>query len=51
MRGFLKIGIGVRGFERPDQVTLPKILTQPFRDEPKVRAFLEDETGTTAAIA
>ena len=35
-----EIEIGVSGFERPDQVTLPKILTQPFRDEPAVRAFL-----------
>lgn len=36
-----EINIGVPGFERPEQVTLPKILTQPFRDEPAVRAFLE----------
>ncbi|HVH87798.1 MAG TPA: sterol desaturase family protein [Terriglobales bacterium] len=36
-----EIDIGVPGFERPEQVTLPKILTQPFRDEPAVRAFLE----------
>jgi sterol desaturase/sphingolipid hydroxylase (fatty acid hydroxylase superfamily) len=34
-----QIDIGVRGFERPDQVTLPKILTQPFRDVPAIRAF------------
>jgi len=46
-----KIDIGVRGFERPDQVTLPKILTQPFRDVPAVRAFLEASSGTAKAIA
>lgn len=42
--------IGVRGFERPDQVTLPKILIQPFRDEPAVRAFLEATPVTGEAI-
>ncbi len=36
-----RVDIGVRGFARPEQVTLPKIVTQPFRDEPAVRAFLE----------
>jgi sterol desaturase/sphingolipid hydroxylase (fatty acid hydroxylase superfamily) len=41
------IEIGVPGFERPEQVTLPKILTQPFRDEPAVRRFLE--TGPSKA--
>jgi sterol desaturase/sphingolipid hydroxylase (fatty acid hydroxylase superfamily) len=44
-----KIDIGVRGFERPDQVTLPRILTQPFRDEPAVRAFLEASPGVPRA--
>jgi sterol desaturase/sphingolipid hydroxylase (fatty acid hydroxylase superfamily) len=46
-----KIDIGIRGFERLDQVTLPKILTQPFRDVPAVRAFLEASQGTAEAIA
>lgn len=46
-----EIDIGVWGFERPDQVTLPKILTQPFRDEPAVRAFLEASPGKAATIA
>jgi hypothetical protein len=46
-----KIDIGIRGFERLDQVTLPKILTQPFRDVPAVRAFLEASPGTAEAIA
>jgi len=39
-----EIDIGVKGFERPDQVTLPKILTQPFHSNPTLRGFLE-ETG------
>lgn len=40
-----QIKIGVRGFDRPEQITLPKILAQPFRDQPPVHAFLgtEDE--------
>jgi len=38
-----KIEVGVRGFDHPEQVTLPKIVTQPFRNEPAVRAFLEPE--------
>ena len=46
-----KIDIGIRGFERLDQVTLPKILTQPFRDVPAVRAFLEASASTAEAIA
>ncbi len=46
-----EIEIGVPGFERPDQVTLPKILTQPFRDEPAVRAFLGANRLTGEAIA
>ena len=33
--------IGIEGFERPEQVTLPKIIAQPFRDEPAIRSFLE----------
>jgi sterol desaturase/sphingolipid hydroxylase (fatty acid hydroxylase superfamily) len=36
-----EVEIGVKGFIRPEQVTLLKILTQPFRDEPAVRSFLE----------
>src|SRR5579864_537508 len=36
-----EVEIGVKGFEQPEQITLPKILTQPFHDEPAVRAFLE----------
>src|SRR5215472_5836450 len=36
-----EVEIGVKGFDRPEQVTLPKILTQPFHDEPAVRAFLD----------
>lgn len=35
-----RINIGVRGFDHPEQVSLPKILAQPFREEPAVRAFL-----------
>ncbi len=35
------VEIGVKGFDLPEQVTLPKILGQPFREEPAVRAFLE----------
>lgn len=46
-----EIDIGVWGFERPGQVTLPKILAQPFRDEPAVRAFLEAGPDTDEAIA
>ena len=38
-----EIDIGVQGFHRPEQVTLPKIVTQPFRNEPAVREFLEGE--------
>lgn len=34
-----QVEIGVSGFARPEQVTLSKILTQPFRDEPAIRAF------------
>ena len=45
-----EIEIGVPGFERPDQVTLPKILTQPFRDEPAVRAFLGASSARGEAI-
>jgi sterol desaturase/sphingolipid hydroxylase (fatty acid hydroxylase superfamily) len=36
-----QIEIGVTGFNRPEQVNLPKIFIQPFRDEPVVRAFLD----------
>jgi sterol desaturase/sphingolipid hydroxylase (fatty acid hydroxylase superfamily) len=39
-----QVQIGVRGFNLPEQVTLPKILMQPFRDEPAIRAFLESAT-------
>src|SRR6516225_1712135 len=46
-----KIDIGIRGFERPERVTLPKILTQPCRDVPAVRAFLEASASTAEAIA
>lgn len=46
-----EIDIGVRGFERPDRVTLPKILAQPFRDEPAVRAFLKAGPVTDKARA
>ena len=35
------VEIGIKGIARPEQVTLPKILVQPFRDEPAIRAFLE----------
>ena len=35
------IEIGVKGFDLPEQVTLPKILGQPFRDESAIREFLE----------
>ena len=38
-----EIDIGVQGFHRPEQVTLPKIVMQPFRNEPAVRAFLKGE--------
>ena len=44
------IVIGVPGFELPEQVTLPKILTQPFRDEPAVRTFLESGSLTARAL-
>ena len=40
-----QVEIGVSGFARPEQVTLPKILMQPFRDEPAIRAFLESATS------
>lgn len=33
------LDIGVEGFDRPEQVTLPKILTLPFQDEPAFRTF------------
>jgi len=46
-----EIEIGVKGFERPEQVTLPKILTQPFRDESAVRTFLEAVQTKGEAIA
>jgi sterol desaturase/sphingolipid hydroxylase (fatty acid hydroxylase superfamily) len=46
-----KMAIGVQGFERPERVTLPKILSQPFRSEPAVRVFLEARPGTAEAIA
>ena len=36
-----EVEIGIKGFERPEQVTLPKILGQPFHDDPAIRAFLE----------
>src|SRR5215469_11879061 len=32
-----EVEIGVKGFERPEQVTLPKILAQPFHDDPAIR--------------
>lgn len=38
-----EIDIGVRGFSRPEQVILPKIISQPFRHEPAVHAFLSAE--------
>lgn len=41
-----QIDIGVEGFNRPERVILPKILTLPFRDEPRVRTFLEGENTT-----
>jgi len=41
-----EIDIGVEGFNRPEQVTLPKIITLPFRDEPGIRAFLEADKTT-----
>jgi sterol desaturase/sphingolipid hydroxylase (fatty acid hydroxylase superfamily) len=41
-----EVEIGVEGFDQPEQVTLPKILTQPFHDEPAVRAFLEAPRAT-----
>jgi len=43
------IEIGLPGFGREEQVRLPKILTQPFRDEPAVRTFLE--AGPSSADA
>jgi sterol desaturase/sphingolipid hydroxylase (fatty acid hydroxylase superfamily) len=36
------IEIGVKGFEHSEQVTLPKILVQPFQDDPAIREFLEN---------
>jgi sterol desaturase/sphingolipid hydroxylase (fatty acid hydroxylase superfamily) len=36
-----EVKTGVKGFERPEQVTLPKILAQPFHENPAVRSFLE----------
>jgi hypothetical protein len=42
-----QVEIGVRGFDRPAQVTLPKILMQPFRDEPAIRAFLESASSAS----
>jgi len=44
-----EIQIGVKGFERPEQVTLPRILAQPFRDEPAIRAFLEAAPSKSVA--
>jgi sterol desaturase/sphingolipid hydroxylase (fatty acid hydroxylase superfamily) len=41
-----KVEIGVKGFDQPEQVTLPKILAQPFHDESAVRAFLEAPRAT-----
>ena len=41
-----EIDIGVEGFNRPEQVTLPKVITLPFRDEPGIRAFLEADKTT-----
>jgi hypothetical protein len=38
----------VEGFNRPEQVTLPKIITLPFRGEPGIRAFLEADKTTPA---
>jgi sterol desaturase/sphingolipid hydroxylase (fatty acid hydroxylase superfamily) len=46
-----EIDIGVPGFERPDQVTLPKLLMQPFRDEPAIRAFLETRQSKSEIVA
>jgi sterol desaturase/sphingolipid hydroxylase (fatty acid hydroxylase superfamily) len=37
-----QVEIGVKGFERPEQVTLPKILAQPFHDDAALRAFLKE---------
>jgi sterol desaturase/sphingolipid hydroxylase (fatty acid hydroxylase superfamily) len=41
-----EIDIGVEGFNRSEQVTLPEIVTLPFRDEPRLRAFVEAENTT-----
>jgi sterol desaturase/sphingolipid hydroxylase (fatty acid hydroxylase superfamily) len=41
-----EVEIGVKGFDQPEQVTLPKILTQPFHDDPAVRAFLDAPRAT-----
>jgi len=50
LHGTLKLGIpqdqimiGVNGFDRPEQITLPKILAQPFRDQLRVHPFLRTE--------
>jgi sterol desaturase/sphingolipid hydroxylase (fatty acid hydroxylase superfamily) len=55
LHGTLKLGvlqeeveIGVKGFERPEQVTLPKILTQPFHDEPGVRCISRSRANLAA---
>jgi sterol desaturase/sphingolipid hydroxylase (fatty acid hydroxylase superfamily) len=46
-----QVEIGVSGFDRPEQVTLPKILMQPFRDEPAIRVFLESaSSGSTNSL-
>jgi len=45
-----EVEIGVKGFDRPEQVTLPKILTQPFHDEPAVRAFLDIQPPTNQVL-
>jgi sterol desaturase/sphingolipid hydroxylase (fatty acid hydroxylase superfamily) len=37
-----ELEIGLKGFERPEQVTLPKILVQPFHEDAAIRAFLEE---------
>jgi hypothetical protein len=46
-----QVEVGVRGFNRPEQVTLPKILIQPFRDEPAIRAFLGSASPDVAPAA
>jgi sterol desaturase/sphingolipid hydroxylase (fatty acid hydroxylase superfamily) len=45
-----EVEIGVKGFDRPEQVTLPKILSQPFHDEPAVRAFLVAPRATNQIL-